>query len=212
MKKLLNKNEIDEVLDILEDTFPEAKVQLDHSNPFELLIATILSAQCTDVRVNKVTKDLFKDLKKPEDYINIGKEELGDRIRSCGFFNTKSNNIIETCKKLIENFGGNVPDNMEDLVTLPGVGRKTANVVLSVSYGVPAIAVDTHVFRVTNRIGIVDESDVFSTEDSLMKKIKKSRWSKAHHLFIFLGRNICKARNPNCEICSLNKICLKKLK
>lgn len=209
--KTLNKKQTNEILNILEVMFPEAKAELVHTNPFELLIATILSAQTTDVRVNLVTESLFKELKTPEDYIKMGEDELAERIRSIGFFNTKSRNIIATCHRLIDEYGGEVPDNMEDLVTLPGVGRKTANVVLSVAFGVPAIAVDTHVFRVTNRLGVVAEKDVVATEEALMKKIDKKRWSKAHHLFIFLGRYMCKARRPECERCDLNEICMKRI-
>lgn len=212
MKKKITKQNIIKVLDILEETFPDAKAELEHTNPFELLIATILSAQCTDVRVNKVTKDLFKELKKPEDYIALGEEELGEKIRTCGFYNSKSKNIIGACMILLEKFDGRVPNTMEELLMLPGVGRKTASVVLSVAFDIPAVPVDTHVFRTTNRIGIVDEDDVEKTELALMKALPKHRWNKAHHLFIFLGRRVCKARKPDCDICSINDICLKKIK
>lgn len=208
MKKILSKKEIKEVMDILLEVYPDAKAELDHENTFELLIATILSAQCTDVRVNKVTKDLFADLKTPEDYLRLTQEELGERIRTCGMYNTKSKNILATCKLLIEKYKGEVPGTLEELIELPGVGRKTANVVLSNAFDVPSIAVDTHVFRVSNRIGLANAKNVLATEKQLMKNIEKDMWSKGHHLLIFHGRRICKARNPNCEECPLNEICL----
>lgn len=205
---LLSKNEINEVLNILDETYPDAKAELDHTNAFEMLLATILSAQCTDVRVNMITKDLFKVVKTPEDALNLGFNKLSEIIRPCGFFNTKTKNILKTCEILINEHNSQVPDNKEDLVKLPGVGRKTANVVLSVCFGVDAIAVDTHVFRVTNRLGIVKEKNVEDTEDSLMERIEKDKWSKSHHLFIFHGRRTCKARNPQCEICTVRDYCV----
>lgn len=208
MKKKLNKKEAKEVIRILEETFPDAKAELDFTNPFELLIATILSAQCTDVRVNKTTDVLFKELKSPMDYVKLTEAELGERIKSCGFYNTKSKNILATCRILIDKHGGIVPDNMEDLLLLPGVGRKTANVVLSNAFGVPAIAVDTHVFRVSNRIGLAKSDNVEDTEEDLMGIIDKSMWSKAHHLLIFQGRRICKARKPMCDQCPLTDYCI----
>lgn len=205
---LLSKNEINEVLNILDETYPDAKAELDHTNAFEMLLATILSAQCTDVRVNMITKDLFKVVKTPEDALNLGFNKLSEIIRPCGFFNTKTKNILKTCEILINQHNSQVPDNKEDLVKLPGVGRKTANVVLSVCFGVDAIAVDTHVFRVTNRLGIVKEKNVEDTEDSLMERIEKNKWSKSHHLFIFHGRRTCKARNPQCEVCTVRDYCV----
>ncbi len=208
MKKKLNKKEAKEVIRILEETFPDAKAELDFTNPFELLIATILSAQCTDVRVNKTTAVLFKELKSPMDYVKLTEAELGERIKSCGFYNTKSKNILATCRILIDKHGGIVPDNMEDLLLLPGVGRKTANVVLSNAFGVTAIAVDTHVFRVSNRIGLAKSDNVEDTEEDLMGIIDKSMWSKAHHLLIFQGRRICKARKPMCDQCPLTDYCI----
>ena len=194
MKKTLSKKDIKTVIEILLERFPDAKAELVHINTFELLIATILSAQCTDVRVNKITKELFKDLRTPEDYLKLTQEELGERIRSCGFYNMKSKNILGTCNLLIEKFDGVVPGSLEELITLPGVGRKTANVVLSNAFNVPAIAVDTHVFRVANRIGLANSPNVLGTEMQLMENIEKDMWSQGHHLFIFHGRRICKAR------------------
>lgn len=207
MKKMLSKKEIKIVLEKLMERFPDAKAELDFTNSFELLIATILSAQCTDVQVNKTTSTLFKELKTPEDYIKLSEEELGARIRSCGFYKTKSKNILETCKLLIENHNSQVPDTMEKLTTLPGVGRKTANVVLSNAFDTPAIAVDTHVFRVANRIGLANSANVLDTERDLMDNIEREMWSKAHHLLIFHGRRICKARKPLCDICPITDYC-----
>ncbi len=207
MRKMLSKDEIKEVLNLLKELYPDAKAELNYTNPFELLIATILSAQCTDVQVNKTTNTLFKELKSPEDYLELSEEELGEKIRSCGFYKTKSKNILATCGLLVDKFNGNVPNTMEDLVTLPGVGRKTANVVLSNAFATPAIAVDTHVFRVSNRIGLANSNNVLDTEKDLMDNIDRDIWSKAHHLLIFHGRRICKARKPLCEKCPLTDYC-----
>lgn len=207
MKKVLTKEEIKKVIDILMELYPDAKAELNYSNPFELLIATILSAQCTDVQVNKTTAKLFKELKTPEDYLKLTEEELGEKIRSCGFYKTKSKNILGTCKLLIEEFNGEVPSSLEELITLPGVGRKTANVVLSNAFSTPAIAVDTHVFRVSNRIGLADSNNVLDTEKDMMDSIDRDMWSKAHHLLIFHGRRVCKARRPLCGKCPLKDYC-----
>ncbi|NMB26487.1 MAG: endonuclease III [Tissierellia bacterium] len=204
---MLTKEEIKEAINILLELYPDAKAELNYSSSFELLIATILSAQCTDVQVNKTTEKLFKDYKTPEDYLGLTEEELGEMIRSCGFYKTKSKNILATSKLIVENFNGQVPDTLEELITLPGVGRKTANVVLSNAFGKPAIAVDTHVFRVSNRIGLADSKNVLDTERDLMDNIDKKTWSKAHHLLIFHGRRICKARKPLCKNCPLTDYC-----
>lgn len=206
-KVMLKKSEIKEVLDILLELYPDAKAELDHTNSFELLIATILSAQCTDVRVNIITKTLFEKYKTPEDYLKLTQEELGEEIRSCGFYKNKSKSILGACQLILDKYNGEVPDTMEELMELPGVGRKTANVVMSVAFDKPAIAVDTHVFRVSNRLGLADSDDVFKTEEDLIKNIDKNMWSKAHHLLIFHGRRMCKARNPICEECPLTGIC-----
>jgi endonuclease-3 len=208
MTKKLKKKEAKIVIDLLTELYPDAKAELNFSNPFELLIATILSAQCTDVQVNKTTKTLFEEFKTPKDYIKLTEEELGKRIKSCGFYNTKSRNILATCNILVEKYEGVVPNNLEELMELPGVGRKTANVVISNAFGTPAIAVDTHVFRVSNRIGLANSDNVVDTEKDLMGIIEKSLWSKAHHLLIFHGRRICKARRPLCEKCPLTEQCI----
>lgn len=205
---MLDKKDIDSVLEILLKLYPDAKAELNFSNPFELLIATILSAQCTDVQVNKTTAVLFNELKTPNDYVKLTVEELGEKIKKCGFYNTKSKNILGTCNILIEKYQGEVPDNIDDLMELPGVGRKTANVVVSNAFGTPAIAVDTHVFRVSNRIGLASSDNVLDTEKDLMENIDRRLWSKAHHLLIFHGRRICKARKPLCEKCPLTLYCL----
>lgn len=194
------------ILDTLKDIYPETPA-LRFSNPFELLIATILSAQCTDKQVNKVTEQMFKKFKTPEDYASLTPEELGEHIKSCGFYKTKAENIIKTCRMLVEQYNSRVPDTMEELVKLPGVGRKTANVVLSNAFGVDAIAVDTHVFRVSNRLGLANARDVEKTEYDLMENIPKDQWSRAHHWLIYHGRNICSARNPKCDKCPVSGYC-----
>ena len=203
----MSYEKINKILDDLDSLYPNAKAGLDFTTPFELLIATILSAQCTDVRVNKVTAVLFKEHNTPKTILDLGVDGLAKYIKSCGLYKTKSKNIINTCNVLYHDYDSKVPDTIDELMKLPGVGRKTANVVVSNAFGTPAIAVDTHVFRVTNRIGIVNEKDVLSTEKALMREIPRDRWSKSHHLFIWHGRNLCKARNPRCEECILNDRC-----
>lgn len=208
MKKKLSKKEINEVLKILKELYPDAESELDFTNSFELLIATILSAQSTDKRVNSVTKDLFKKYKTPGDFLSLTQEELGQMIKSIGFYRNKSKNILNTCRILVEEYNSFVPETREELIKLPGVGRKTANVVISNAFGEDAIAVDTHVFRVSNRIGIANSDNVRDTEEQLMKNIDKKLWSDAHHWLIFHGRRICKARKPDCENCPLTNYCL----
>jgi len=201
------KKETLEIIDILNNHYGEYKCGLNFKSPFELLVATILSAQCTDERVNIVTEKLYNIANTPEDILALGEEGLLKYIKSCGLSNTKSKNIIKTCFTLCNEYGGEVPSTMEELIKLNGVGRKTANVVLSNAFGVPAIAVDTHVQRVSNRLGLAKSDDVLKTEESLMKKIPKEHWSDAHHWIIWHGRKICSARNPKCEICPLNSLC-----
>lgn len=181
---------------------------LNFDTPFELLVATILSAQSTDVRVNKVTKDLFKLANKAEDFANMDIKELENHIKSIGIYRNKAKNIKAASKVLVEDYNGEVPRDKKELMKLPGVGRKTANVVVSNAFGIPAIAVDTHVFRTSNRIGLADAKNVDKTEDQLEANIDKNRWRKTHHQLITHGRSLCKARNPLCEECMINKICL----
>lgn len=199
---------IKSILELLEKHYYDAKPGLNFENPFQLLIATILSAQCTDKQVNKVTPNLFAKYKKPEDFAKVKPEELEEDIRSCGFYRTKSRNIIETCKILVEKYDGQVPADIELLQQLPGVGRKTANVVASNAFGIDAIAVDTHVFRVSNRLGLANANTVEKTEKQLMDNIPKKKWSEAHHWLIQHGRKICTARRPKCDECFLTPYCL----
>ncbi|EIW00445.1 endonuclease III [Thermoanaerobacter siderophilus SR4] len=209
MRKLqITKEEALKVIEILKNTYPNAKSGLKFTNPFELLIATILSAQCTDKRVNIITDRLFKKYKTPEDFLKLTPEELQEEIRECGLFRNKSKSILETCKILKEKYDSKVPETLEELLTLPGVGRKTANVVLSNAFSKQAIAVDTHVFRVSNRIGLADSKDVFTTEKQLMELIPENLWSLSHHLLIHHGRNLCTARKPKCDECPVNHLCL----
>jgi endonuclease-3 len=203
----LQKKEIKRVLAILEETYPDAKPELEYTTAFELLIAVMLSAQCTDKRVNLVTRELFKKYNTPKTMIELTVEELGELIKTAGLYKNKSKNILATCRILIDEYDAEVPDNRSDLERLPGVGRKTASVVLSVWFDIPAIAVDTHVFRVSNRIGIAEASTVNKTENQLMDNIPEKQWSKAHHWLIFHGRRLCKARNPLCEDCPINALC-----
>ena len=207
-KDLLTKAQWHFCLDEMERMFPDAHCELVHENPFELLVATLLSAQCTDVLVNKVTKTLFQKYKKPEDYLAVSIEELQSDIRSIGLYRNKAKNIQALSKQLIELYDGEVPANRDLLTTFPGVGRKTANVVVSVAFDIPAIAVDTHVERVSKRLGLCRWKDsVLQVEEILMKKTPIELWSKAHHQLIFFGRYHCKAQNPNCSDCPLLPLC-----
>lgn len=203
----MKKQDIKEVLRVLEERYKGAKCALDHTSPYELLVATILSAQCTDVRVNQVTAELFEKYNTPEAMTSLSEEELGEKIKSCGFYKNKSKNILETSRRLLLEYKGQVPHTMEELISLPGVGRKTANVVLSNAFGVPAIAVDTHVFRVSNRLGLAKGKTPEEVEENLMKNLPKSKWSDTHHYLIYHGRQICKARKPQCEECPLAPYC-----
>ncbi|MEK5339592.1 endonuclease III [Weizmannia sp. FSL W8-0676] len=205
---MLTKQQIRHCLETMGEMFPDARCELNHSNPFELLIAVTLSAQCTDALVNKVTKNLFQKYKSPDDYIAVPLEELQQDIRSIGLYRNKAKNIQKLCRMLIEEYGREVPQTREELMKLPGVGRKTANVVLSVAFGIPAIAVDTHVERVSKRLGFCRYKDsVLEVEQTLMKKVPKEEWSITHHRMIFFGRYHCKAQRPQCEICPLLDLC-----
>jgi endonuclease-3 len=208
MKNKLTKATCLKVVEILNEMYPDAKAELDFKNPFELLVATVLSAQCTDVRVNEVTKVLFKEAPDVVSLDQMPLETLAEIIRSCGLYKSKSKNLKETARLIIEKYDGLVPKTIDELTTLPGVGRKTANVVVSNAFGTPAIAVDTHVFRVSNRIGLVHEKNVENTEEALMKVVPRTLWTKTHHTIIFHGRRVCKARKPDCESCQLSEICL----
>ena len=207
-KRLIRDDQIKEVLDALERMHPEAMCALDHGSEFELLVAVVLSAQTTDVSVNKVTPALFGRYPDPEALAAASQDDVIEIIKTIGLYKTKSANIIKLAAKLKEDFGGRVPDSFEELVSLPGVGRKTANVVMAEAFGKPAIAVDTHVFRVANRIGLTDEKDVNATEDSLKQRLPENTWIRAHHLLIFHGRKVCHARRPDCENCGISGICL----
>lgn len=205
---MLNKSQIQYCLEQMREMYPNAHCELNHSNPFELVIAVALSAQCTDVLVNKVTATLFQKYKTPEDYLSVSLEELQQDIRSIGLFRNKAKNIQKLSEMLLKEYNGIVPHDRDELTKLPGVGRKTANVVVSVAYDVPAIAVDTHVERVSKRLGICRWKDsVLQVEETLMKKVPKEEWSPTHHTMIFFGRYHCKAQNPQCGICPLNSLC-----
>lgn len=205
---MLNNKQIRRCLDAMAEMFPDAKGELVHSNPFELVIAVLLSAQCTDKLVNKVTADLFKKYKTPEDYLAVSLEELENDIRSIGLYRSKAKNIQKLCHMLLTEYNGEVPSKKEELVKLAGVGRKTANVVASIAFDEPAIAVDTHVERVSKRLGICRWKDsVIEVENTLMRKVPREEWSVTHHRMIFFGRYHCKARNPNCPECPLLDLC-----
>ncbi len=205
---MLTKQQIRYCLDEIANMFPNAHCELIHRNPFELLIAVVLSAQCTDALVNKVTRQLFEKYKTPEDYVSVSLEELQQDIRSIGLYRNKAKNIQQLCRILIEQYNGEVPKSRDELMKLPGVGRKTANVVISVAFGIPAIAVDTHVERVSKRLGICRWKDsVLEVEETLMKKIPKEEWSVTHHRLIFFGRYHCKAQSPKCDVCPLLHLC-----
>lgn len=203
----MTKKNINEVISILETLYPDAKAELNFYTPFELLIAVILSAQCTDVRVNQVTKVLFKVGGDAFSMAALSIVEIEEIIKPCGLFKTKAKNIHTTASMLVEKYDGKVPGTIELLMELPGVGKKTANVVVSNAFDTPAIAVDTHVFRVSNRIGIANAKTVEQTELQLMKGIERDKWTKAHHMIIFHGRRVCKARRPLCDQCPIRPYC-----
>ena len=192
---------------ILEETYRGVKPALKFRNPFELLIAVILSAQCTDVRVNVVTERLFAKAPTPEAIMALGLSALEEEIRDCGLFRNKAKNIMAACQLLLQEYGGQVPEDFEALQKLPGVGRKTANVVMSVAFDYPAIAVDTHVFRVANRLKLAAGSTPLEVEKGLQKAIPREKWSAAHHWLIWHGRKLCKARSPLCGECPLQQVC-----
>jgi endonuclease-3 len=192
---------------VLKKTYPDAKVALKSSSPLELLIATILSAQCTDVQVNMVTKDLFKKYRSATDWVKADLEQIESDIRSTGFYHNKARSIKGACAVINDKYAGTVPDTMEELVELPGVGRKTANVVLGGAFGKPAITCDTHVIRLSRRLGLSDNSDAVKLEFDLAEIVPKKNWMQFSNLLIFHGRNICKARKPDCPNCPIAKYC-----
>lgn len=196
-----------EALRLLSEAYPDTKPALNFKSPFELLVATMLSAQCTDKQVNKVTEVLFADYNTPEAFAAIDEATLEPYIHSCGFFRAKGKNILAASRILCERFGGVVPQTMEELTSLPGVGRKTASVVMAFAFDLPAIPVDTHVFRVSNRIGLAQANDVEKTEMQLRENIPMEDWSKSHHWLIYHGRQVCSARNPKCGSCVLKEVC-----
>ncbi len=198
---------MDKLLEELSEIYPDATCELEYGNAFELLISVILSAQCTDKRVNIVTKKLFERANTPEAFCALDIGELEDLIKSCGLYKNKAANIKACCRELTERFGGSVPETMDELLTLPGVGRKTANVMLSVAFGKPAIAVDTHVFRVSHRLGLSDGKTPDEVEKDLRKRFKPEEYRDAHFLLIRHGRDCCHARNPECAACVLGGEC-----
>ncbi|MGP1569908.1 MAG: endonuclease III [Eubacteriales bacterium] len=205
--KTLTKNKIEQVLNCLESLYPDAECALDHKNRFELLVAVMLSAQTTDKSVNLITPALFERYYNADKLATANLEDVQNLIMRIGLYKNKAKNIVNMSKILQSEYRGEVPSSYDELIKLPGVGRKTANVVLSVGFGEPRIAVDTHVFRVANRIGLADTKNIIETENQLMKNIPKDRWSRTHHSLIFHGRNLCKARKPDCELCKIAEFC-----
>ena len=202
---MMKKTDI--IIEKLEKMYPDADTELKFNSEYELLVAVMLSAQCTDKRVNQVTEKLFQNYNTPEKMLTLTQEELEKKIFSCGFYKNKAKNILKTSKTLVEKYNGKVPDNLNELQALDGVGRKTANVVGAVAFNIPAIAVDTHVFRVANRIGITNAENELNTELQLQKAIPKDKWLRVHHLIIWHGRRCCDARKPKCDECLLSAEC-----
>jgi len=202
------KERVRKIIRLLKAAYPDAKCSLNHSNAFELLVATILSAQCTDERVNIVTADLFRKYRKPEDYLKVSEKELQKDIRTTGFFRNKTKSIQGTARVLTESYGGEVPDTMDELLEMPGVARKTANVVLGNAFGVKSgVVVDTHVTRLSHRLGLTDQKTAEKIERDLIELVPKKDWVIFSHLLIYHGRRVCKARNPSCAECVVEKLC-----
>lgn len=204
-----NKRRIAKIITLLKKRYPDAKCALNFTNPLELLVATILSAQCTDERVNKVTKDLFRKYSKAEDYAKVKPEIFENDIRSTGFYKNKSKSIIKCCKEMVEKYGGKVPSTIDELVKLGGIGRKTANVVLGNAFGIPGIVVDTHVKRVAHRLAITKNQDPVKIEYDLMELVPQKEWTQFSHLIIFHGRYTCMAKKPLCSECVVESLCPK---
>lgn len=206
----MNPKEAEYITKQIIDMYPNANGSLNYNTTFELLVALILAAQCTDERVNKVTKDLFKIYNTPKEFANADLEKLENLIHSCGFYRTKAKHLIEAGQYLEENFNGKVPDKMEELVKIPGIGRKSANIILTEGFNKTlGIAVDTHVKRISTRLGFSKEKEPVKIEQDLLKLIPEKYWEDVNHKFIEFGRNVCMAKNPKCEICKLQKYCLK---
>lgn len=204
---MLIKQKCEISLNYLKELYENPVCELNYTSTFELLVAVMLSAQCTDKRVNMVTADLFKKYNMPQQFASVDQQQLEQLIKSCGFYHNKAKNIISCSKQIVEQFNGQVPDNLQDLQKLAGVGRKTANVVYSLAFGGDAIAVDTHVFRVSNRLGIAKGKTPLEVEVKLMKNFDKNEWSKLHYRLVLFGRYNCKAIKPNCTECKLKEIC-----
>lgn len=204
---MLNKDKIQTVLNILYKIYPNARCEFNHSNNFELLISTVLSAQTTDKNVDEVTLKLFDKYNSPRKFLSLSQDELETKIKKTGLYRNKAKHILSLCNDLINNFDGEVPNTMEQLMSLDGVGRKTSNLVLCSAFNIPAIAVDTHVFRVSNRIGLAEGKNVLVVENQLMKNIPKKQWIQTHYTLVYHGRNLCNARNPNCKECKINNLC-----
>jgi len=201
------KRTVERILKILAQAYPDARCELHFTSPVELLVATILSAQCTDARVNLVTPHLFKKYRSARAYAEAAPAIFEQEIRTTGFFRSKTRNILACCRALVRDFGGEVPKTMEELVSLPGVGRKTANIILYNAYGIPGFAVDTHVARVTNRLRLVDTEDPDKIEEQMCRLLPRDRWGQGTHLFIFHGRRTCHARQPSCAQCMIRSLC-----
>ena len=209
---LLNKNKASQLIKILKKSIKNPKTSLKFRNKFTLLTSVVLSAQCTDVNVNNVTKNIYNRYYSPEHFVNLGINKIKKLIKSIGLFNNKAKNLYHLSKILLEKYNSKIPNNFEELILLPGVGRKTANVVLNAAFNKPTIAVDTHVFRVSNRTGLTNGKNPEEVENQLLKIIPIKHLKKAHHLILLHGRYTCKARNPLCKKCVINKICLYKEK
>ncbi len=207
-KHNLSTENIIKIIEILKSTYPDATCSLDFNTPFELGIAVMLSAQCTDERVNKTTPEIFEKYNTPQDFIDMDIKTLEDLIHPCGFYKTKAKNIKAYSKKILENYNGNLPKNMDELISLPGIGRKSANVIMLEAFNNPiGIAVDTHAKRISNRLGLSSNSDPSKIEQDLLKIIPDKYYKDVNHLLVWHGRNICNARNPKCNECPVSKYC-----
>jgi endonuclease-3 len=201
------KKRVTKIIKVLSNEIPDSTIALKFSNPLELLIATILSAQCTDVKVNQVTENLFKKYRTAKDYAEANLAEIEEEIRPTGFYRNKAKSVQKCCQELVKRFGGEIPRALDDLVTLPGVGRKTANVILGNAFGIPGVTVDTHVQRVSRRIGLTKNDDPVKIEFDLMEIVPKEEWTHFSNLLIWHGRKTCVARKPLCEVCPIREEC-----